>query len=294
MYNEATQMYFSAKDAGYYDISSTGSSVSSLRFFTGGNQTTIRGYVYANTSNDIGFLHNGGDWAVRCNSSGVTLYGDSGSTGSFTATKFRFGSNNTLSGNGLPEIVDLSGVGMSMQSSTYRWYNSNASTILMSLDPSGNLTVPGNVTAYGPIIAVGDNSSSYIVFVNESSANKTWDISMFGNDWYLSESNVNVRLKVLANGGVYADAFYEFSDKRFKTLVKENPTIAGIESITAKSYIKEGKEELGYFAQDLEGVLDSAILKDKDDVLSLSYRQVHTAKIAALEKRIAELEAKLK
>ena len=62
-----------------------------------------------------------------------------------------------------------------------------------------------------------------------------------------------------------------------------------------KIYItKEGKEELGYFAQDFEGVLDSAILKDKDGVLSLSYRQIHTAKIASLEKRIAELEAKLK
>jgi hypothetical protein len=117
---------------------------------------------------------------------------------------------------------------------------------------------------------------------------------MFGNDWILNESNVLPRLKVLAGGGVYADSFFEFSDKRFKTLVQENPDFVGIESITAKHYIKEGKEEIGYFAQDFEGVLDSAILKDKDGILSLSYRQVHTAKIAALEKRIAELEAKLK
>ena len=149
------------------------------------------------------------------------------------------------------------------------------------------------VGSHGPITALGNNSSAYNIFVNESSGNKTWDISLFNNDWNLNESNITTRLRVLAGGGVYADAFYEFSDKRFKTLVKEDPVIAGIESVTAKSYIKEGKEELGYFAQDLVGVLDSAILKDKDDILSLSYRQVHTAKIAALEKRIAELEAKL-
>ena len=150
------------------------------------------------------------------------------------------------------------------------------------------------VGAYGPITAVGTNTSAFNVFINGGYSNKTWDISMFNNDWILNESNIASRLKVLAGGGVYADAFYEFSDKRFKTLVQENPIIAGIETITAKSYIKEGKEELGYYAQDFEGVLDSALLKDKDGILSLSYRQIHTAKIAALEKRIAELEAKLK
>jgi hypothetical protein len=145
----------------------------------------------------------------------------------------------------------------------------------------------------GPIQALGNNTSAFHTFVNSSSANKTWDISLFNDDWILNESNVTSRLKVLAGGGVYADGFFEFSDKRFKTLVKENPIIDGIESITAKSYIKEGKEELGYYAQDFEGVLDSAILKDKDDILSLSYRQVHTAKIASLEKHITELEIRL-
>lgn len=145
----------------------------------------------------------------------------------------------------------------------------------------------------GPITAEGTNTSAYNVFVNTSSSNKTWDISLYNNDWILNESNVTSRLKVLAGGGVYADSFYEFSDKRFKTLIKENPIIPGVESITAKLYIKEGKEELGYYAQDFEGVLDSALLKDKDGTLSLSYRQVHTLKIAALERRVAELEAKL-
>ena len=145
----------------------------------------------------------------------------------------------------------------------------------------------------GPITSVGSNTSASMVFINGDSSNKTWDISMYANDWILNESNITTRFKVLAGGGVYADAFYEFSDKRFKTLIEENPNIINVGSITAKSYIKEGKEELGYFAQDFEGVLDSAILKDKDGILSLSYRQIHTAKIAALEKRIAELEAKL-
>ena len=57
--------------------------------------------------------------------------------------------------------------------------------------------------------------------------------------------------------------------------------------------MKDGKVELGYYAQDLINILDSSIVKDKDGFLTLSYRQVHTAKIADLERRITELENKL-
>lgn len=109
LHNSATSMYFASKDSGYYDISSAGISVCSLRLFTGGNQTDIRGYVYANTSNDVGFLHHSGGWAVRCNTSGVTLYGNSGSTGSFTAPAFYESSDirykNVIETN--PEITGL-------------------------------------------------------------------------------------------------------------------------------------------------------------------------------------------
>lgn len=67
----------------------------------------------------------------------------------------------------------------------------------------------------------------------------------------------------------------------------------GIESITAKLYTKHGKEELGYFAQDVQGILPSAVSIAPDGLLSLSYREVHTAKIARLEKRVEELEKQL-
>ena len=176
-------------------------------------------------------------------------------------------------------------------------FNGGALNLVASSLTVAKVTSNAGVIFYtsttGPITSIGSNTSASIVFINSSSSNKTWDMSLYNNDWILNESNIAPRIKVLAGGGVYADAFYEFSDKRFKTLVEENPIITGIESVTAKLYIKEGKEELGYYAQDFEGVLNSALLKDKDDVLSLSYRQVHTAKIASLEKRIAELEAKL-
>jgi hypothetical protein len=57
---------------------------------------------------------------------------------SIRVNKYRFKDNGTLSGNGTPEIVDKANVGMSMQSLNYHWYNSNAGTLLMELNSSGD------------------------------------------------------------------------------------------------------------------------------------------------------------
>jgi hypothetical protein len=103
----------------------------------------------------------------------------------------------------------------------------------------------------------------------------------------------------LSNGGaatfsssVTATSFFESSDATLKTLITDNYQAKGIDSVVAKLYIKNGKEELGYFAQDLQDVLPSAVSKGSDGLLNLSYREVHTAKIAYLEERIKQLEKK--
>ena len=94
-------------------------------------------------------------------------------------------------------------------------------------------------------------------------------------------------------GSVTATAFFESSDKNIKTLIQDNYQTKGIESVTAKLYVKNGKEELGYYAQDLQGILPSAVSAGADGLLSLSYREVHTAKIARLEKEVEELKSQL-
>jgi hypothetical protein len=94
------------------------------------------------------------------------------------------------------------------------------------------------------------------------------------------------------SSSVTATSFFESSDSRLKILIQDNYQTKGIASITPKLYTKNGKVELGYYAQDFVGVLDSAVSKGSDDMLSLSYREVHTAKIYALEQRIKELEGR--
>jgi hypothetical protein len=95
------------------------------------------------------------------------------------------------------------------------------------------------------------------------------------------------------SGSITASSFFEISDATVKTLITDNYQAKGIESVVAKLYTKNGKEELGYFAQDVQGILPSAVGKGTDGLLSLSYREVHTAKIARLEKELEELKAKL-
>ena len=98
---------------------------------------------------------------------------------------------------------------------------------------------------------------------------------------------------ISTGGSVTATSFFESSDIRLKTLIESNPIIAGIEKLEAKLYEKNGKIELGYFAQDAELIMPHAVQKSTDGFLNLSYREVHTAKIARLEQRVAELEKQL-
>jgi hypothetical protein len=66
---------------------------------------------------------------------------------------------------------------------------------------------------------------------------------------------------ITAVGSVTATSFFESSDATIKTLVENAYQAKGIDSVVAKLYIKNGKQELGYYAQDLEGVLPSAVSK---------------------------------
>jgi hypothetical protein len=93
-------------------------------------------------------------------------------------------------------------------------------------------------------------------------------------------------------GSVTATSFFESSDSRLKTLIQDNYQTKGIASITPKLYTKNGKVELGYYAQDFVGILDSAVSKGSDDMLSLSYREVLVAKVYALEQEIKELKGR--
>jgi hypothetical protein len=173
------------------------------------------------------------------------------------AERFRITSDGTIGFNGNSGIgnAGLDKMSMGYLNGNYGWIQTWSGTRLL-INPSGNNVLIGTATDNGNKLRVN------------------------GTIW--SDSSIT------------ATSFFESSDATIKTLVQDNYQAKGIESVVAKLYIKNGKQELGYFAQDLESILPSAVNKGTDGLLNLSYREVHTAKIAALEKEINELKKQLK
>ena len=104
-----------------------------------------------------------------------------------------------------------------------------------------------------------------------------------------SASTITASNSITASGG-----FFDTSDSRLKIIIKDYNKAKGIEKIEARLYLKNNKKELGYFAQDLQEILPSAVGEATDGFLTLSYSQVHTAKIAYLEEKIVQLEEIIK
>jgi hypothetical protein len=149
---------------------------------------------------------------------------------------------------------------------------------------------------YTGMYMTGSSSSDGFGALLISSRTDTARPIIFGT----SNGSVSVeRLRIAAGGAVTATSsitatsFFESSDSRIKTLLDNNFDYSLIANVVARYYEKNGVEELGYFAQDFEQILPSAVYKDDKGLLNLSYTQVHTAKIAALEKEVAELKKQL-
>jgi hypothetical protein len=90
LYNQSTGMHW------YSDSSSrwraySGSSTSQILFTTSGNNA--RGYVYATNSNEIGFLDQGGSWAIRHQNDNGTYFYTDGSSLEFSVGRDTVGGN---------------------------------------------------------------------------------------------------------------------------------------------------------------------------------------------------------
>lgn len=142
----------------------------------------------------------------------------------------------------------------------------------------------------------GSISMAYASFFNFRGSSGAGDVLVDNSGSALRVTgSMTVSGSVSASGG-----FFDTSDYRLKTLIQDNYLANSISTVKAKLYTKNGKQEIGYYAQDLQSILPSAVMEGVDGFLSLSYSQVHTAKIAVIEdevsilkNRVSELEYKL-
>ena len=151
--------------------------------------------------------------------------------------------------------------------SAFEIYSTNAASTRFAVASDGNILI-NRITNAG-----------YKLDVNGTGR---FTGSLTGTDATFSSS-------VTAAGG-----FFDTSDSRLKIIIKDYNQAKGIEKVEARLYLKNNKKELGYFAQDVQEVLPSAVAEGQDGFLTLSYSQVHTAKIAYLEDKVAQLEELIK
>jgi hypothetical protein len=182
--------------------------------------------------------------------------------------------------------------------SSSQWfvYDRTNSQYRLNIFSNGNVVLGGNSDNGYKLQISGSASFAYgylSIFRGSSGANDIF-VGNDGNRIYIG-GNTYVVGNVTATGG-----FFDTSDSRLKTLVEDNYLLSSIANVKAKLYKKNGVNELGYYAQDLESILPSAVKEGSDGFLSLSYAQVHTAKIAVIEdevtilkNRVSELESKL-
>lgn len=129
-------------------------------------------------------------------------------------------------------------------------------------------------------------------FVKASGTTITYD-----NSTYLTTSSAASTYLALTggtlSGNLTATGFFESSDKRLKTQLEANYAPQNVGDIQAYLYIKDGKEEVGYYAQEVSEIIPSAVAEGKDGFLTVAYNQVLVAKIQNLENELKAIKDEL-
>jgi hypothetical protein len=229
------------------------------------------------------------------NGEGVFQVKGKNSSGTIRTASFKYDNSDVI------RIGTSSNIGMQFETNDVSRF---------SIASTGAATFTGSITSTNStgsisMVAAGSSdtkNSSGSFNIYDTTNNRGWglqqDASYKLNFWHYnggwaSVANISGTGAATFSSSVTATGFFESSDSRLKTLIQDNYQTKGIASITPKLYTKNGKVELGYYAQDFVGILDSAVSKGSDDMLSLSYREVLVAKVYALEQEIKELKAKM-
>jgi hypothetical protein len=179
---------------------------------------------------------------------------------------------------------------MTLSSSVTIHSLAGSGTRMVVADSSGVLStqaIPsGGGTPGGSSGQVQYNSSGTFA----GSANFLWDASENGmRIGYASSQGSTYKLQV--NGSVYATSYFESSDITHKNVIDVNPNVNL--SIDVVKFTRKGDNDVryGYSAQQIMSIAPELV--NNEGALGVKYIDVHTLKIAALEREIKELKNKL-
>ena len=242
-------------------------------------------------SNDLG---NYGNWVVR---TGDTM------TGTLTVNTSA-STNDVALFYSVEPHVDITAAGASNTAALRLFPTDGYNALIGQFRSSGRLVlVASNTEAVfvdksAMTIGTGSALNSELILYSSNFGNgyatKLQGRNSDGKLWFQYRENSTTWTDVISIGsaGVTATAYFEFSDVRFKNVLETNPSVS-IEGIDVIKFTRKGDTQIryGYSAQQIRKILPDAV--EGTDKLVVNYVDVHTLKIAALEKRIAELEAKL-
>jgi hypothetical protein len=275
-----------------FDLVNNGTTYSNNLVLTNGNvgigttAPTARLQISANAGVDV--LNVAGFDVLKWDTGDILIFGGYKSS-QWNAVAFATGVRMTILPSGNVGIGTSTDAGFKL--------DVNGSGRFTSGITAGSGSFTSDVSIAGTLTMVTGTDRQIVI---GSSSNYNWRLRTRSDDLEIRMADVLAAVKfyypngaATFNNTVTATAFFESSDKTIKTLIEDNYQTKGIESVTAKLYLKNGVEELGYFAQDLQGILPSAVTTGENGLLNLSYREVHTAKIARLEKEVEQLKAQL-
>lgn len=159
---------------------------------------------------------------------------------------------------------------------------------------SGFITGVGNGYWFGTSTTgvngmTGYSTANTLVFYTNST--ERLYIHSSGRVFVNSTTDAGSSYQLQVNGAVYASAYYESSDIRKKNVIEYNPTV--MMDVDVIKFTRIGSDDIryGYSAQQVMEISPDLVSADAE--LGVKYIDVHTLKIAALEREIKELKAKL-
>jgi len=119
----------------------------------------------------------------------------------------------------------------------------------------------------------------------------------YDNSTYLTTSAASSTYLPLTggtlSGSLTATAFFESSDKRLKKQIEANYAPKNIQDIQTYLYQKDGRIEVGYYAQEVSEIMPYAVAEAKDGFLAVAYNQVLVSKVQYLENELKALKDEL-
>ena len=193
-----------------------------------------RGHVYANNSNEVGFLDAGGSWGIKhSNDNGTYFYTDD------TTEEFKVGIDAVSGGYGTVQV--------SRKKNNYAGYSILGNWVFMA---SGS-------ASWGIYNDTDDEWAIYGIRNNKVDIRYDGSIKL-----ETTSSGIQVTGSVTATGDVTA-----FSDIRLKENVETiDNALDKVKSMRGVTYTKDGKDGLGVIAQEVEEVVPQVVHTVDDDI----------------------------